>query len=651
MDKGFLRDSMVGLFDIDVSQVYFTNEQHAIFNQWVALSNPEAHDKSEIKGYLQISIAVQGPGDNAVRLEAASGLQDPSEVTVLMPASIRKDYKQLTISVIEAQNLPKMDTFGTIDAYVKAVFNKFTYKTQVVNPKKRGEDLICTFNKVFKIPLQWPISNDRFTMSIWDEEKTTPDEIAGTLEFSLKELVRNCSSADGQFRWANLYGAPLATGFQGPFQEKMNHHPEIASLWKGRLLLHIQVSDTKTPEKGTFDVDPAVLSKPGLNEILRLQRYQVQLEIGSGICLPGKEKYRVRLQMGKFVIDSNAPVTYSNGFCCWNQRVENKGYETPCQSLEEIDRVYVYLMQDSTPVCFWRGKATEFVNRNPEFRWLPLTNDLAVGKIKDAHEAGMVQIKLTINPLKTNPELNFSQFPNWSMPIPKRFSSYTLRCFIFQCRDLPPADSEGSSDVYITVWNQKDQDVRTKIIYDNLNPIFYEAKEIKMEVNDLQTAPPIVFGLWDRDEDILNLDEDDFLGYTKINISDASIVVCSADIEKDKRHFKNRPNMKFTNDSYELNQIPTPQWHDVRANLKDDLPTCGQVLCSFVLIEDGTSFKFRTPLNQVDLSEKVQTKSFNVDINVLGLRDLQSFGILPIKKPFIQFNIRSLLPPERAEAV
>lgn len=46
-----------------------------------------------------------------------------------MPASIRKDYKQLSISIIEAQNLPKMDTFGTIDAYIKTVFNKHTYKT------------------------------------------------------------------------------------------------------------------------------------------------------------------------------------------------------------------------------------------------------------------------------------------------------------------------------------------------------------------------------------------------------------------------------------------------------------------------------------------------------------------------------------------
>jgi len=76
---------------------------------------------------------------------------------------------------------------------------------------------------------------------------------------------------------------------------------------------------------------------------------------------------------------------------------------------------------------------------------------------------------------------------------------------------------------------------------------------------------------------------------------------------------------------------------------------CGQVLCSFVLADDD--FAFKDALDQVSLVKEVKTKDFNVDINVLGLRDLQSFGILPIKKAFIQFSIRSLLPPSKAEAV
>jgi hypothetical protein len=73
-----------------------------------------------------------------------------------------------------------------------------------------------------------------------------------------------------------------------------------------------------------------------------------------------------------------------------------------------------------------------------------------------------------------------------------------------------------------------------------------------LEINDLYSAPPIVFSLWDRDDDLLNLDDDDFLGFTKIMMTDANIVISSADISQDKRTYKNKPNMNFTNDSYEL---------------------------------------------------------------------------------------------------
>jgi len=44
-------------------------------------------------------------------------------------------------------------------------------------------------------------------------------------------------------------------------------------------------------------------------------------------------------------------------------------------------------------------------------------------------------------------------------------------------------------------------------------------------------------------------------------------------------------------------------------------------------------------------------KEYSVDLNVLGLRELESFGLMPIKKPFIKFRIKSLLPPDKAQAV
>ena len=55
--------------------------------------------------------------------------------------------------------------------------------------------------------------------------------------------------------------------------------------------------------------------------------------------------------------------------------------------------------------------------------------------------------------------------------------------------------------------------------------------------------------------------------------------------------------------------------------------------------------------NKLRLWNAIKQKQYNVDINVFGLRQLQSFGLLPIRKPFIKFNVKSLLPPEKAIAV
>lgn len=73
------------------------------------------------------------------------------------------------------------------------------------------------------------------------------------------------------------------------------------------------------------------------------------------------------------------------------------------------------------------------------------------------------------------------------------------------------------------------------------------------------------------------------------------------------------------------------------------------MLASFIIEADD--YDFETPSKYMDLSTKIESKEFLVDINVLGLRNLESFGLMPIKKPFIKFGIKSLLPPLKAQAV
>ena len=168
------------------------------------------------------------------------------------------------------------------------------------------------------------------------------------------------------------------------------------------------------------------------------------------------------------------------------------------------------------------------------------------------------------------------------------------------------------------------------MIEDSLNPIYFQTIEMLYDMADLETSPPIIFNIWDHDEDLLD-SSDDFLGRAVIYLKDAST------------------NLSFGDDESRCNTVPKPIWHDIRVGFDESTPACGQVLCSFIIARDD--FDFTTPAKYLNLSDYVPTKEYDLDINVLGLRQLESFGLMPIKKPFVRFRIKSLLPPEKAQAV
>jgi hypothetical protein len=88
------------------------------------------------------------------------------------------------------------------------------------------------------------MATDRLILKVFDEDKIS-DEIVGSMNFSLKKIITG-EGPNGILVWKNLYGSPL--GCSGANTESMNNNPEIASTWKGRMLLHISSFDTKNPE-------------------------------------------------------------------------------------------------------------------------------------------------------------------------------------------------------------------------------------------------------------------------------------------------------------------------------------------------------------------------------------------------------------------
>ena len=62
----------------------------------------------------------------------------------------------------------------------------------------------------------------------------------------------------------------------------------------------------------------------------------------------------------------------------------------PYVDVKDIGKVYIYLMSGNDPVCYYVADIEKFTNPNPEFQWIEMIPDLALGKVKEAHKAGVI---------------------------------------------------------------------------------------------------------------------------------------------------------------------------------------------------------------------------------------------------------------------
>ena len=108
-------------------------------------------------------------------------------------------------------------------------------------------------------------------------------------------------------------------------------------------------------------------------------------------------------------------------------------------------------------------------------------------------------MKLSINPKHLNGAVDFKSYESWKRPPPRRLANKKIRCFIYQCRNIPSADADGCSDAFISVWNPVEDDKKTKVIEDNNNPIYFECLEMTYDMENLQNCPPIILNVWDTD--------------------------------------------------------------------------------------------------------------------------------------------------------
>lgn len=245
-------------------------------------------------------------------------------------------------------------------------------------------------------------------------------------------------------------------------------------------------------------------------------------------------------------------------------------------------------MSGSDAISYYKADITEFMDPNPDFRWVQMNPDLSIGKVKEHYKAGVISLKLSIHDKRHGP-IVFKNFDSWTKDPPKRMNPKYVRAFVFQCRDLPAADSDGQSDPFIKIWDTTKDEVKTKVIEDNNNPLFYETLQLTFDTDKVKSMAPFILDIYD--DDAIGAD---FIVRSVIYIHEASYIENS-------------------------NVVPKPKWH--KCSLKPGAPPQGEVLVSFAVCDLDYDFKIKVP-KQVNLSAEVPRKEFMLDINILGLRNL-----------------------------
>ena len=145
-------------------------------------------------------------------------------------------------------------------------------------------------------------------------------------------------------------------------------------------------------------MEPQIRTLAINSKFFELQDYDVIVEVGQGISLPNEKcEYTVKIKIGEFEIKTNEPLESAKGYNRWSFRSDQQLFRSNYRSIERMEHVFVYLMQGDTPVCYWKGNIVNYQNSEPKLRWVTLKNDLAIGKVKNCYEAGMIQLKFSIN--------------------------------------------------------------------------------------------------------------------------------------------------------------------------------------------------------------------------------------------------------------
>ena len=634
------KEDYLGIYELDIEYIY-NNESHAMKNTWIALANPHAVDITKINGYLKLSVCVLHENDPRIELTPSSSSSSTSDNNVcLIPSQIKLRYKQLQIFIFKGEELPDDSNVNkkvnkTCQAYLKLTYMGVSYKTSVIEMKND----VIEWNEMISIGITIPVVSKHITFELKDKDVIGANNL-GSFSISVDDILNNKYV---NYSYAHVYGA--SANKSSDVATQMNTNSELGSRWKGRVLMKINAYETEKPVNEVCKVKDNNLIELAYRHG-RPNMWTLYYKVYQLFYLPFKNKkysLRISMQENSSMLPMQKAVNRNINYF--------KGGTLQCftgtNNVEELPDVFITLVNDANEtLCFQRLKAGMF-HLNTETMVIKLIPEPSVGEVKDSLMSGLVKIKLLLINKKIDTKEQLQQIdlnmfedgncasnsgnngvddledimqtdreaigllPKMTMNVDSRGEEittyYTLIINVYMTRHMVNGDSDGTNDPYIAI-TIEDQEQKTTVKHNCLNGIWCESLnfgEVYFSINDKSTWPILFVKVMDQDNF-----SDDFLCYNYIWLSD---MACN-----------------INNTSATLK----PQWHDLllsQSNIQQ-----GQILLSAFILDKSHTHLYNT------ISILPETVNYTFELNVLGLRDIQPLSIIPVKKPYLLFDLNSI---------
>ena len=610
-----------GIYEFDLEYIY-SMKNHSLNNHWIALSNPESKDISKTRGYLKLSISVLHDNDPRVELKSF-----PESTNFLIPSEIKRQYKQLKIYLIKAEELPDMDSIinkkgknRKCDPFVE--FKYFGLNLQ----SKITENIndVATWNQIIYLPVEYPVVSQKIVILVKDYDKIGHNDNLGSYEINVNDIIGRYNKYKN-YRYIDIYGS--LKNNKDKINNLMNTNAEIGSSWNGRILLKIECEDSNDPVIKKIDIKDENELKI-INSIVRKNLWTIHIKLYCAYYLPKEyKKYSIKITMQDKVVVFSEKKTI-NEFIEWKV-LQSIQFYSVSDDKDELPDLFFYLLNPKAePICYQRIKCSLF-HLNDQIMIIKLYPEPSYSKETLALNSGLIKAKIVLyDNQKEKNEINLKMFKdgdsvyNNSVEDLEQLNEsksdylgigaklkdlYYVVCVVYMCRYLISSDSNGSNDPYVRL-TCVDEKRESTIKYETINGIWNEAlvfNTVELDLKRKSTWPIILTEVLDYDK----IGKDDLLGITYIWVSDSPHSI---------------------NDTKPVK----PTWHQLYLP-KSNRPQ-GEILLSFYIFDQEHKNMVR------EINPIPETVPYYFEINILGLRDIKPLAMLPIKKPFIKFDMNSL---------